>query len=69
MAATNFEALRSKRIDSLNVEVQEYRHRPTGALHYHLAADDRNNCFVAFVPCMLAALIVAVIGMKFSSKE
>ena len=50
MAATNFEALRSKRIDSLNVEVQEYRHRPTGALHYHLAADDRNNCFVVAFP-------------------
>ncbi len=50
MTATNFEALRSKRIDSLNVEVQEYRHRPTGALHYHLAADDRNNCFVVAFP-------------------
>ncbi len=41
-----FEWLRSSRIPSLNVEVQEYRHRVTGALHIHLAADDDQNAFM-----------------------
>lgn len=44
-----FEHLRSRTIASLNVEVQEYRHRETGARHFHLAADDAENAFlVAF---------------------
>ncbi len=41
-----FEWLRSSRIPSLNVEVQEYRHRSTGALHIHLAAEDDQNAFM-----------------------
>ncbi len=45
-----FEHLRSQRIDSLNIEAQEYRHRGTGARHLHLAAEDSNNAFeVAFL--------------------
>lgn len=44
-----FEHIRSAHIPSLNVEIQEYRHPRTGAMHYHLAADDSNNAFmVAF---------------------
>lgn len=46
----NFELLRQRRIDSIQVEIQEYRHRPTGAMHYHLAAEDGNNCFAVAFP-------------------
>lgn len=41
-----FEWLRSSRIPSLNVEVQEFRHKVTGAPHIHLAADDDQNAFL-----------------------
>ena len=44
-----FEAVSVRRIDSLNLELQAYRHKKTGALHYHLAADNSENVFlVAF---------------------
>ncbi len=44
-----FEWLGSRKIDSLNVTVEEYRHKQTGALHYHIAADNKENVFlVAF---------------------
>ncbi|TXS92683.1 peptidase M16 [Parahaliea maris] len=41
-----FEALRQVEIDSLNLRVEEYRHRATGAVHYHLAADNAENVFL-----------------------
>lgn len=41
-----FEWLRSSRIPSLNVELQEYRHKVTGAPHLHIAADDDQNAFL-----------------------
>ncbi|MCK4834145.1 MAG: insulinase family protein [Gammaproteobacteria bacterium] len=45
----SFEWIRSERIDSLNVTVQEYRHIETGALHYHMDAENTENVFlVAF---------------------
>ncbi len=45
-----FEEIRRYPIDSLNMEFQEYRHKKTGARHYHLAADDDQNAFlVAFL--------------------
>ena len=44
-----FELLRSQRIDTLSVVVEEYRHRETGAAHFHLVADNPENVFlVAF---------------------
>ncbi len=44
-----FERLRSQPIASLNLMVEEYRHRATGAQHYHLVADNPENVFlVAF---------------------
>ena len=44
-----FEWLRSERIDSLNVTIEEYRHIKTGALHYHIDSDNTENVFlVAF---------------------
>lgn len=44
-----FELLRSQRINSLNLTVEEYHHRKTGAKHFHLATDNPENVFlVAF---------------------
>jgi len=49
MTSSDFEKLRETSIPSLNLAVQEYRHRATGARHFHLACDDTNNAFlVAF---------------------
>jgi len=47
-AATHpaFEWLRSQKLESLNINVEEYRHRKTGAAHYHLAADFDENVFM-----------------------
>jgi len=41
-----FEWIRSERIDSLNLVVEEYRHRGTGTPHYHLATDNPENVFL-----------------------
>ncbi len=41
-----FERVRSEPIDSLNLVVEEYRHRVTGTPHYHLAADNPENVFL-----------------------
>jgi Zn-dependent M16 (insulinase) family peptidase len=40
-----FEKLRSHRVGTLNLEVEEYRHKKTGARHLHLAADNEENVF------------------------
>jgi len=46
---STFELRHTESIPSLRIEVQEYQHVSTGALHYHLAANDPNNVFlVAF---------------------
>ena len=45
-----FETIRNHDIPSLNIQLQEYRHRVTGARHTHLASNDSNNVFlVAFL--------------------
>jgi len=41
-----FDWIRSERIESLNLVVEEYRHRVTGAPHFHLAADNPENVFL-----------------------
>ncbi len=49
MTDSPFTLLRRHRIESLGVELQDYRHEATGARHLHLAADDPHNVFlVAF---------------------
>ncbi|MDY0007562.1 MAG: hypothetical protein RBS22_12140, partial [Spongiibacteraceae bacterium] len=42
-AHASFELLRHRAIESLAIEVSEYRHRVTGAMHYHLASDSDEN--------------------------
>ena len=41
-----FRKLRNETIPSLNVEVEQYEHIKTGAMHYHLAADSTENVFL-----------------------
>ncbi len=41
-----FELLRTETIDALNTTVEEYQHRVTGALHYHMHADNPENVFL-----------------------
>ncbi len=44
-----FELLRRQRLETLNLTVNEYEHRVTGAKHYHLDAPNQENVFmVAF---------------------
>jgi presequence protease len=45
-AHSAFEPIRQQRVDSLNLEVQEFRHRETGAVHYHLASESSENVFL-----------------------
>jgi Zn-dependent M16 (insulinase) family peptidase len=42
----DFEWVRTTPVASLNLEVQEFRHRGTGAPHYHLATQDDQNVFL-----------------------
>ncbi|VAW75898.1 Predicted insulinase-like Zn-dependent peptidase DVU0941 [hydrothermal vent metagenome] len=41
-----FTHIRSEKIEALNVEMQEYLHKGTGATHYHLASDNPENVFL-----------------------
>ena len=41
-----FEWIRSEAIATLKLTVEEYRHRVTGAAHYHLSADNPENVFL-----------------------
>ncbi len=45
-AHSAFEAIREESIDSLKLRVQEFRHRETGAVHYHMDADNAENVFL-----------------------
>ncbi|MBQ0719995.1 MAG: insulinase family protein [Gammaproteobacteria bacterium] len=41
-----FQFLRSQRIESLDLDVSEYRHLKTGAQHIHIATDNPENVFL-----------------------
>lgn len=44
-----FTWIRSEEIASLNITIEQYEHRKTGAVHYHLSSDNPENVFlVAF---------------------
>ncbi|MEE4658884.1 MAG: insulinase family protein [Halieaceae bacterium] len=45
-AHPSFDLVRRQHIDSLQLEVQQFQHRKTGALHYHLAANNSENVFL-----------------------
>ena len=41
-----FDLIRTEHIDSLNLDIQQFVHRQTGAAHYHLAANNSENVFL-----------------------
>ncbi|MDX1736344.1 MAG: insulinase family protein, partial [Halioglobus sp.] len=41
-----FDMIRSQDIESLNLRVEQYEHKRTGAAHYHLASDNTENVFL-----------------------
>ncbi|MEM0953352.1 MAG: insulinase family protein, partial [Pseudomonadota bacterium] len=41
-----FDLVRQEHIDSLQLDVQQFQHRETGAQHYHLAANNSENVFL-----------------------
>jgi presequence protease len=41
-----FQPIRRQTIDSLNITVEQYEHRQTGAVHYHLASPNSENVFL-----------------------
>jgi presequence protease len=41
-----FKAIRQQNIESLNIRVEQYEHKKTGAVHYHLASDNSENVFL-----------------------
>ena len=41
-----FTALRQQTIESLNIQVQQFEHTATGAMHYHLASSTNENVFL-----------------------
>jgi Zn-dependent M16 (insulinase) family peptidase len=53
-----FECLRTVHIPSLNIDMSEYRHKKTGASHFHLAADNPENVFLLL--CVLCLWILQV---------
>ena len=50
--ADSFIALESRYIESLNVRLEHYRHKKTGADHYHIAADKDENVFMVSLKTM-----------------
>jgi presequence protease len=50
--ADSFEGIESRYIESLNVRLEHYRHRKTGAHHYHIAADNEENIFMVSLKTM-----------------
>ena len=47
--STDFMLARTANVESLGLQLQEYHHQRTGAVHFHLQANDPNNAFtVAF---------------------
>ena len=41
-----FQLIQSTRIESLDIDYEEYQHSTTGARHIHLAADHKENVFM-----------------------
>ena len=41
-----FEWIRNERIDSLDIVIDQFQHKKTGAFHYHITADNDENVFL-----------------------
>jgi hypothetical protein len=51
-AHSSFEFISSTEISSLNLTVEHYQHKKTGAAHYHLAADNQEKVFMVALRTM-----------------
>lgn len=51
-AHSSFEFISSTEISSLNLTVEHYQHKATGAVHYHLAADNQEKVFMVALRTM-----------------
>ncbi|MDN3649463.1 insulinase family protein [Reinekea marina] len=49
---SSFEAVKSHYVESLNVRLEHYRHKKTGADHFHLASDHEENIFMVTLRTM-----------------
>ena len=49
---SSFKFLRQQSVDSLNINVQQYEHLATGALHIHLASEQTENVFLVALKTM-----------------
>jgi presequence protease len=47
-----FKWVSQQKIESLNIMVEEYQHRKTGAMHYHIAAENQENVFLVALRTM-----------------
>ena len=47
-----FEFISSTEVSSLNLTVEHYQHKQTGAVHYHLAADNQEKVFMVALRTM-----------------
>ena len=45
-ADSSFHQLHSQHLDTLNIRIEEYEHKVTGAKHFHLASDNPENVFM-----------------------
>ncbi|MGI9305376.1 MAG: insulinase family protein [Gammaproteobacteria bacterium] len=50
MPGTAFQLVKKQPVATLNLEVQEYLHEPTGARHFHMQSNDGNNAFLVAFP-------------------
>ena len=41
-----FQLLRQHHVEALDIQVSEYKHKVTGAIHYHLATENDENVFL-----------------------
>ncbi len=50
--AKHFKLVRQQHINTLKIDLAEYRHPATGARHFHIDAEDNNNVFMMAFPTM-----------------
>ena len=53
-----FEFISSTEVSSLNLTVEHYQHTKTGAVHYHLAADNQEKVFMVALRTIQKTVLV-----------
>ena len=52
-----FQLLRQHHVEALDIQVSEYKHKVTGAIHYHLATENDENVFLVAFNCLIINLM------------